>query len=179
MTVTTLPSHELATLADLDALSAEQFTARLADVFEHSPWVPKRAASQRPFADVDSLHACMVEVVHQASAQEQLDLLCAHPELAGREAQQGDLTAASAQEQSRAGLNALTVAEMAHISALNTAYMARHGFPFIVCVGRHTKQSIFQEFERRVGNPSDAERLEALGQVALIAHLRLNQMFAH
>ena len=162
----------------LNALSPEVFTARLADIFEHSPWVPQRVAHLRPFRDVSQLHNALVSAVAQASPAEQLALLCAHPELAGREAQQGGLTAASDQEQARAGLKALSPAEMKRITALNAAYLERHGFPFIVCVGNHTKQSLFLEFDRRVGNARESEMREALGQVADIALLRLNALFS-
>ena len=167
------------TVDTANALPTERFIGLLADVFEHSPWVAERVAGQRPFSSVDALHAAMVQVVRDASLDEQLGLLRSHPELAGREAQRGELTASSGVEQARAGLNALSKDELAHIMHLNAAYMALHGFPFIVCVGRHTKQSIFGEFERRLGQPTGSETQEALAQVALIARLRLDAMFAH
>ena len=138
-------------LGELNALPAGVFTARLADIFEHSPWVAQRVAHLRPFADVDALHQAMVAAMNQATPAEQLTLLCAHPELAGKEAQHGALTAASSHEQAKAGLKALSADEMKRITALNAAYLAQHGFPFIVCVGHHTKQSLFQDFERRSG----------------------------
>lgn len=166
------------TMAALNTMPAEQFTALLADVFEHSPWVAARASAQRPFANVGALHQAMVQVVDRAGAEHQTALLRAHPELAGREAQQGELTAASAGEQARAGLNALSADEMARITRLNAAYLQQHGFPFIVCVGQHTKQSLMQAFERRAGNPSEVERPEALAQVAAIARLRLDSLIA-
>jgi len=164
-------------LSWLNALPAEHFTATLADVFEHSPWVAAHAAGARPFHDVAALHHAMCTAVRQASPQEQMALLRAHPELAGQQAQAGDLTAASAREQSRAGLNALSGEELIRISALNAAYMQRHTFPFIVCVSQHTKQSLFAEFERRAHNPSATEIPEALSQVEAIARLRLDAMF--
>lgn len=172
----TLPSTSDAA-ARLEALHADAFVALLADVFEHSPWVAQRAERHRPFAGVPALHAAMCAEVARASEAEQLALLRAHPELAGREAQQGELTAASDREQAGAGLKSLSPAEMAHISQLNASYADRHGFPFIVCVGRHTKASLFSEFERRVGNTRDAERAEAMAQVHEIARLRLDKLF--
>ena len=120
----------------------------------------------------------MIMVLQQATDAERLTLLRAHPELAGREAQQGALTSASAGEQSRAGLDALSKAELAHIMDLNARYQAHHGFPFIVCVGRHTKSSILQEFERRLNNKTQDETQEALTQVSLIARLRLAALIA-
>ncbi len=164
------------TTQQLNALTVQAFTGLLADVFEHSPWVAQRTAPTRPFADVESLHRAMIVVLQQASDAERLTLLRAHPELAGREAQQGELTSASAGEQSRAGLNALSKAELTHIVLLNARYQERHGFPFIVCVGRHTKGSILREFERRLNNMTQDETQEALAQVALIARLRLDAL---
>ncbi len=162
----------------LNAMSLQAFAARLADIFEHSAWVPKRVAHLRPFRDVGQLHKAMVSAVDQASPVEQLSLLRAHPELAGKEAQRGVLTAVSDQEQARAGLKALSPAEMKRITGLNAAYLERHGFPFIVCVGNHTKQSLFLEFDRRLDNSRESEMREALGQVADIALLRLNSLFS-
>ena len=88
------------------------------------------------------------------------------------------MTAVSDQEQARAGLKALSPAEMKRITGLNAAYLERHGFPFIVCVGNHTKQSLFLEFDRRLDNSRESEMREALGQVADIALLRLNSLFS-
>lgn len=162
----------------LNAAPLEEFTSRLADVFEHSPWVAQRVGHLRPFSDVGQLHHAMVSAVQQASTTEQLDLLRAHPALAGKEAQQGTLTAASEQEQARAGLNALSPAEMKCITGLNAAYLGRHGFPFIACVGLHTKQGLILEFGRRLGNSTESEVQEALSQIYAIAQLRLITLFA-
>ena len=162
---------------NLDNLDPSAFVALLADVFEHSPWVAERVEPLRPFSGVSQLHAAMFAEVNHATEAEQLALLRAHPELAGREAQQGELTAASDREQAGAGLKSLDASEMARIAGLNAAYAARHGFPFIVCVGRHTKASLFSEFERRVSNSPAAERDDAMRQVADIARLRLDQLF--
>ncbi|MEO6566048.1 MAG: 2-oxo-4-hydroxy-4-carboxy-5-ureidoimidazoline decarboxylase [Casimicrobiaceae bacterium] len=172
-----IKSHRVQ-LRDLNAAPPERFIATLGDIFEHSPWVAERVLPDRPFADVAALHAAMMRRVEDASAAEKLTLLCAHPELAGREAQQGSLTAASAVEQERAGLNALTRAEMARITALNAAYRAHHGFPFIVCVGHHTKDSLMRNFEQRASSSTDVEMTLALQQVAAIARLRLDRLLA-
>ena len=161
-----------------NAMSLEEFTTKLADVFEHSPWVAERVSHLRPFTDVNQLHRAMVSAVKQASAMEQLELLRAHPMLAGKEAQQGELTAASEQEQAFVGLKALSSDEMKCITGLNAAYLDRHGFPFIVCVRMHTKQSLILEFGRRLGNSSEVEVREALRQIDAIALLRLKAMFS-
>lgn len=165
-------------LNELNATTPARFVAILGDVFEHSPWVAQRALTSRPFADVATLHQAMTCIVELASDTEKLQLLRAHPELAGREAQQGALTPSSAAEQERAGLNALTPAEMGRITKLNADYRARHGFPFIVCVGHHTKDSLMRNLERRATSPTAAEIDEALQQVAAIARLRLDRLIA-
>lgn len=165
-------------MRQLNAMPKAAFTAVLADIFEHSPWIAEGTAAARPFATVDALHHAMCAVMHQAGADAQLALLRAHPELAGKQAQDGALTASSAKEQSRAGLNALSADEMARITALNAAYALRHGFPFIVCVGQHSKASLFAEFERRAHTPRDLEWPEALRQVEAIARLRLQALIS-
>ncbi len=155
-----------------------EFVAALGGVFEHSPWIAERAFASRPFTDTAALHAAMVEVVRGASRDEQLGLLRAHPELAGREAQSGTLTADSTAEQRSAGLNALTRDEMERVLRLNRAYREQFGFPFIIAVRRHTKDRIFAEFERRLGNDAESERLECLEQVYIITRLRLDALIA-
>jgi len=165
-------------ITEVNAMSPAAFVAALGGVFEHSPWIAERTLLERPFADVAALHAAMVEVVRGASREEQLALLCAHPELAGREAQAGTLTADSTAEQRSAGLSALTREEMERVGKLNCAYRTRFGFPFIIAVRRHTKDGIFAEFERRLGNDAETERQECLEQVYAIARLRLDALIS-
>jgi len=153
-----------------------EFVAALGGVFEHSPWIAERALARRPFADVAALHAAMVDVVRGATREEQLGLLRAHPELAGREAQSGTLTADSTAEQKSAGLTALTRAEMERVGRLNRAYRERFGFPFIIAVRRHSKDGIFAEFERRLANGTESELRECLEQVYVITRLRLDAL---
>ena len=156
----------------------EEFVAALGGVFEHSPWIAERAFARRPYADTAALHGAMVDVVRAAAREEQLGLLRAHPELAGREAQAGTLTGDSTAEQRSAGLNALSREEMERIGRMNRAYRERFGFPFVIAVRRHTKDEIFAEFERRLGNDPETERLECLEQVYAIARLRLDALTA-
>ena len=94
------------TLERLNSISAEDFVAALASIFEHSPWVPERIAPLRPFAGVIALHKAMSAAVLQAGESLQLALIRAHPELAGRAALRGDVTSASTSEQKGAGLSA-------------------------------------------------------------------------
>jgi 2-oxo-4-hydroxy-4-carboxy-5-ureidoimidazoline decarboxylase len=166
---------------DLNALNrmdAEAFTATVGGVFENSPWVASAAWNARPFDNVKALHAAMVAIVQNAAPAQQLALLRAHPELAGREARAGEMTDASEAEQTGAGLNRLTGAEMARIDALNLAYRTKFGHPFIIAVRNHTKHSIFAAFELRLANDAAAERLAALSEVFTITRLRLDNLLA-
>jgi OHCU decarboxylase len=111
--------------------------------------------------------------VKRSSPEEQLDLIRAHPDLAGKAAIAGDLTDDSRREQSSAGLDNLTPEQFATFTRLNAAYRARFGFPFIVCVREHTRDSILASFETRLGNDAEQERARALEEIGKIAHLRL------
>ncbi len=166
------------TLDQLNALAPDDFTAALADVFEHSPWVPQRCASQRPFADVEALHRAMCHVVATAGADAQLALIRAHPELAGKAAVADQLTAASRVEQQGAGLDRCTPQEFGRLTELNDAYQARFGFPFILAVRGHTRQSVLAALEARLSSAPEAEFAEALRQIERIAWLRLTDMMA-
>jgi 2-oxo-4-hydroxy-4-carboxy-5-ureidoimidazoline decarboxylase len=150
----------------------------LGGVFEHSPWIAERAFAARPFAGVDALHAAMSDAVRGAGREAQLALLRAHPELAGKEARTGELTRDSTAEQSAAGLNALTRAELERIGALNRRYRERFGFPFIIAVRRHAKDGIFREFEQRLELAPEAELANGLEQVFAITRLRLDGLIA-
>jgi 2-oxo-4-hydroxy-4-carboxy-5-ureidoimidazoline decarboxylase len=162
------------TLAQVNAMSGAEFLGALGGVFEHSPWIAERAFAARPFASVDALHGAMTDAVKRASRDEQIALLRAHPELAGKEAQAGTMTGDSTAEQGGAGLNALARAEMARISDLNRRYREKFGFPFIIAVRQHTKDGIFREFERRLAQDREAELATCLGQVFVITRLRLD-----
>ena len=166
------------TLDQINAMTAKTFRDALGGVFEHSPWVSERAASARPFASVAALHAAMVDVVRSASREEQLALLHAHPDLAGKEAKAGTMTTDSTSEQGSAGLDALSREEIERIDGLNRRHRAKFGFPFIIAVRRHTKDGIFAEFERRLGNDAQTELANGLEQVFLITRLRLDAMIS-
>jgi 2-oxo-4-hydroxy-4-carboxy-5-ureidoimidazoline decarboxylase len=161
------------TLDDVNAMDEDAFVAALGGVFERSPWVARRAHAARPFASVAALHAAMVAVVDRASEPEKLALLRAHPELAGKAALRGDVTADSRREQSGAGLDQCTPQELERIADLNARYRARFGFPFILAVKGYDRAGILDAFARRVQNERDAEFSECLRQVARIARLRL------
>ncbi|KQY97355.1 OHCU decarboxylase [Pseudolabrys sp. Root1462] len=163
------------TLDQLNALSATDFTAALADIYEHSPWVAEAAAKQRPFATLNALHEAMVAAVKAAPDDARMKLIAAHPDLAGKAARAGSLTRDSTDEQMSAGLDRLSEADYARFHKLNDAYKAKFGIPFIVCVRRHTKDSILDEFERRLAQVDAAETDTALGEIFRIGALRLDQ----
>jgi len=142
-------------------------------LFEHSPWVEARA-DQRPSSG--DRHADLMGVVQDAAPEEQLALIRAHPELAGKAAIDGRLTEASAAEQAGAGLDRLTRAEFDRFHALNAAYSDKFGFPFIICVRLTDKAGILAAMERRLGNDRDTEIAEALAQIGEIVRLRLKDM---
>ena len=149
------------------------FIARFGELFEHSPWVVERAADRLPLAD---LHAGLMRVVRDATPDEQLGLIRAHPELAGKAAIDGRLTEASAAEQASAGLDRMTRAEYDRFHALNAAYSAKFGFPFIICVRLTDKAGILAAMERRLANDRDREIATALDQIGEIVRLRLESM---
>jgi 2-oxo-4-hydroxy-4-carboxy-5-ureidoimidazoline decarboxylase len=164
------------TLASLNTADRRRFVAALGAVFERSPWVAERAWAARPFASVDALHAAMMAGVYRAARADQVRLLRAHPDLAGRAARAGALTDASTAEQAGAGLDRLTDEEYARFERLNRAYRERFGFPFIVAVARHDTAGILAAFERRLSHSLDEEIAAALGQVADITRLRLARL---
>ena len=164
------------TLEALNRMSQTAFVDALGDVFERSRWVAERAWSARPFTDVEILHHAMVEAVRRATPAEQIALLCAHPDLAGKAARAGSMTASSVAEQSAAGLDRLTDAEYERFQRLNTAYRERFGFPFIVAVRRHDQASTLVAFETRLAHSRDVEIDTALAQVYDIARMRLDRL---
>ena len=158
------------TLAEVNALDEAAFVARFGALFEHSPWVVERAATLRPF---DDLLGGLMSAVYRASPEEQLALIRAHPELAGKAAIDRTLTDASAAEQASAGLDRLTPAEYARFHALNHAYSARFGFPFIICARQNKKDAILAAFPVRLQNSREQEIETALAEIEKIAALRL------
>jgi 2-oxo-4-hydroxy-4-carboxy-5-ureidoimidazoline decarboxylase len=163
-------------MAPINAMDLAAFVVKFGGIFEKSPWVAEKAWEKRPFASVDDMHAAMVAVAKNATAERQLALLQSHPDLAGREAQAGTMTASSVAEQASAGLNALSAAELAELTGLNAAYKAKFGFPFIIAVRMHTKEGIFSEFRRRLQNDTQTEFANDLQNVYIITRLRLNKL---
>jgi 2-oxo-4-hydroxy-4-carboxy-5-ureidoimidazoline decarboxylase len=162
-------------LEQINALNQADFTAALGDIFEHSPWVAQAAAAKRPFSTLAALHEAMTDAVRAAPDDKKLALVKAHPDLAGRAARSGALTADSTDEQASVGLDALSEAEFARFHTLNDGYQAKFGIPFIICVRRHSKDSILHEFERRLAQDKGDAFETALGEIFRIAALRLDQ----
>jgi 2-oxo-4-hydroxy-4-carboxy-5-ureidoimidazoline decarboxylase len=163
------------TLADLNAASEAEFTTTLGDIYEHSPWVAQAAGKHRPFATLAALHAAMMAAVKDAPSDTRLALVRAHPDLVGKAARAGSLTADSTNEQASVGLDRLNDDEFARFHRLNDAYKAKFGIPFIICVRRHTKDSILRQFETRLAHGSADELDAALGEIFRIVALRLDQ----
>jgi 2-oxo-4-hydroxy-4-carboxy-5-ureidoimidazoline decarboxylase len=164
----------LLTLDRLNTVTSAAFVAAVGDVFEDASWVAEAAAPGRPFVTVAALHQAMVQAMHSAPHETQVALVRGHPELGGKVARAGDLTASSLAEQGSLGLDRLSAEEFVRFERLNAAYRDRFGFPFVICVRRHTRDSILAQFERRLGNDAEAELAAALVEIGRIAALRLN-----
>ncbi|MEA2718636.1 MAG: 2-oxo-4-hydroxy-4-carboxy-5-ureidoimidazoline decarboxylase [Candidatus Eremiobacteraeota bacterium] len=163
----------MTSIAALNAADRATFVAAVGFAFEHSPWIAEAVWERRPFADLGELHAALTGVVAEASRERKTALIAKHPDLAGRVAREGRLTPASRGEQAAAGLDELTPEERARFDRANAAYRARFGFPFVICAREHDKASILAALERRSENDRDAEIATAVGEIAKIARLRL------
>lgn len=162
----------------LNRATPAEFVARLAGIFEHSPWVPERVVAARPFDSVAALHHAMVSAVTNAGEAAQLRLIRAHPDLAGRAALRGELTRESTREQRGAGLASCAPEQLEQLRALNAEYRRRFDFPFILAVRGHTPTSIIAALEKRLRNDQETELRTALEQIALIARFRLEELVA-
>jgi 2-oxo-4-hydroxy-4-carboxy-5-ureidoimidazoline decarboxylase len=166
------------TLAELNASSRHDFVTALANIFEHSPWIAEEAAAARPFAGVGALLEAMKSAVERAPAERRLALIRAHPDLADKTQRAAGLTAESNAEQNSVGLDRLSDAEYQAFERVNNAYRSKFGFPYIVCVRRHTKDSILRDFERRLPNDAATEMKASIEEICRIAALRLDQLVA-
>jgi len=170
------------TLDQLNSAPTDVALAWLDGLYEHSPWIAEAALAQRPFASLAALKWALVQVLEAATLEQQLALIRAHPELAGKAMVAKSLTAESTNEQTRAGLTHCTPEEFERLQQLNRDYNARFGFPFILAVRgpRGTglnKQEIIATLERRLHHPVDVERAEALRNIHRIAEIRLADKF--
>jgi 2-oxo-4-hydroxy-4-carboxy-5-ureidoimidazoline decarboxylase len=160
----------------LNQLDRAGFVAAIGHLFEHSPWVAEETWPRRPFRDAAHLHAELCAAMRGASPERQLALIRAHPDLAGRLAQQKQLTAESTREQASAGLDTLSEAELGAFAELNAAYRARFGFPFIICARLNAREAILTAMQTRVANTLEDEFATALGEIEKIARLRLEDV---
>lgn len=161
----------------VNGMSRAAFVEKFGAIFEKSPWVAERAWDARPFSSIDDLHQKMVTVVRYANIDQQLSLLRSHPDLAGKEAQAGAMTASSVAEQASAGLNALSKEEVERLAGYNAEYKKKFGFPFMIAVRNHTKVGIFALFKQRLANDTATEFGNDLQQVYNITRLRLDKLF--
>lgn len=156
-------------IAELNQMSQEDFTVVLGEIWEKTPEIAQRSWQSRPFADLKALYQVMVTIVSDMSEAEQLALIKAHPDL-GSKVQMAE---ASVQEQAGVGLDRLSESEYQRFQSLNQAYKDKFGFPFIIAVKNHTKESILTAFESRLENSQDQEKQQALSEISQIARLRL------
>ena len=166
------------TLAKLNAMDRGEFTRVIGPVFERSPWIAAKAWAHRPFANFDLLHRTLCDVVWLADEARQVELIRAHPDLAGRAVSASGLTSESAKEQASAGLGRLSRDEAERLQELNQKYRQRFGFPFVICARLNKKEAIFASCAARLGNSRQEEIKTALEEIAKIARLRLEDLVA-
>jgi OHCU decarboxylase len=160
-------------------MSEDEFVTRFGGVYEHSPWIA-RQTWQRGLTtqhdSVDGLAAALAATLAQAGQQQQLELIRAHPDLAGRAAVRGELTPDSTDEQASAGLDQCNTEEFERLQKLNSAYQAKFGFPFIMAVRGSNRHAILAGFEQRLQNDPETEFSRALQEISKIVRLRLQNI---
>ena len=156
-------------------MTGQDFVARYGGIYEHSPWVAERVRNllEESAVESDLLARLMADCVDNASVEQQLELICAHPDLAGKAQVAGELTADSSEEQSRAGLDQCTTAEFQQLQEMNSLYKEKFSFPFIMAVRNSNRVEILAAFATRLKNDYDAEFETALQEIHKIARLRL------
>ena len=173
-------THPPVSLERPSQMNKARFVELYGSIFEHSPWIAEAAHDLELGPAHDSavgVHNALTRVFRSASEEKRLEVLRAHPDLAGKLAQAARLTEASSHEQASAGLDALTDGERNEFESLNSAYVAKHGFPFIIAVRDHTKTEILNAFQSRIDNETATEIDTACKQVERIAELRLKDLF--
>jgi len=160
-------------LAELNAMDEQGFVSVCGPLFEHSPWIAARTWKRRPFPTLEALHGELVATVQQATRQEQLGLIGAHPDLVGRLAREGKLSRSSTAEQAAAGLNRLTPQEIGLFEKHNREYREKFDLPFIICARENRKEAILAAFPVRLAHTREQEIAEALSEIGKIARLRL------
>jgi OHCU decarboxylase len=165
----TRPRPEMLTIAQVNGLPDAEFVARFGPLFQGSPWIAAEVARMRPFDSMYAMRHAFHSVLFDAPSERQRELISSYPDIAAKVA----LGQESRRDQASAGLNRLTPQEYERFDALNEAYRAKFGFPFVICVRENTKETILDAFERRLDNTPVQEQMAALVEVAKIANLRL------
>ena len=167
---------EKITIEEVNGLDQRGFVERFGSLYEHSPWVAEGAWKERPFRNISDLHGALQNVVRAAPEERRLALIRAHPDLAGKAATEGSLTQESTREHASAGLDRLSPEEYETFNRLNDAYKEKFGFPLIFAAREHTKESILSGAEARLKHSRSEEIETALGEIAKIAHFRLQDL---
>jgi 2-oxo-4-hydroxy-4-carboxy-5-ureidoimidazoline decarboxylase len=152
-----------------------EFVRLLGSIYEHSPWIAEETYEEQPFSNREDLTFALRAVVESSSDEAKLALIRAHPDLGGKLARAGQLTQESTKEQAGLGLDRLSDVEYEKFETLNTAYLAKFGFPFIICAKRHTRAQVLAAFAKRIENTRGKEIEEALRQIHFIAQMRLEE----
>lgn len=164
------------TVEEASNFDREEFVARFGGAYEHSPWVAEGAWYERPFRCLSELHQAMDRAVNAASDERKMELIRAHPDLAGKAAVAGELSPESEREQASAGLDRLSPEEYEAFTQMNRSYRKKFGMPLIFCVREHSKDSILKAAEQRLGNSKEEEIEMALAEISKIARLRLEDL---
>jgi OHCU decarboxylase len=167
------------TVREANRLDREDFVRTFGSVYESSPWIAERAWSERPFEGPEDLRRALWHAVQEAPREQQLDLVRAHPDLAGKAAVAGELTPESEREQSSADLDRLSREEYERFTDVNAAYREKFGFPMVVYVREHTKDSILAQAEARLANTTERELETALEEIKKIAASRLEDLIEY
>ncbi len=164
-------NHQYA-IVQLNKMSPEEFTVALGEIWEDTPAIAQKAWHSRPFENLEALYQAMVAIVNGMSEAEQLTLIKAHPDLGSK----AKMAEASVQEQAGVGLDRLSAEEYQRFQSLNQTYKNKFGFPFIIAVKSHTKESILLAFEDRLENSLEGEKHQALAEISKIARFRLDSI---
>jgi OHCU decarboxylase len=166
---------EKITLDEVNGMDRGGFVERFGSLYEHSPWVAGAAEQERPFGSIEEMHGAFESSVRDAPRESQVALIQAHPDLAGKAAMSGKLTAESAREQSSAGLDRLSPEEYEDFTRINREYREKFGLPMVVFVRAHTKESILKSARLRLDNSEEEEIDQALAEIAKITRFRLGE----
>jgi 2-oxo-4-hydroxy-4-carboxy-5-ureidoimidazoline decarboxylase len=164
------------TIEDINAMPRAEFTKTFGGLFEHSPWIAEQTIG--PFEDINDLFVRLTNTVSEATDEQKLALIRAHPDLVGKLAKEGKLTRESTAEQKAAGLTSLSPDEVQKFEKYNAEYRAKFGFPFVICARENKKSAILKAFPERLQNSVPQEMNTALSEIYKIARLRLIDLFA-